>query len=52
MQIIVGCFGHPEAAPYPTTPEDKMKVQFYNISVFLRETKIPKFSLQRDAEAN
>jgi hypothetical protein len=45
-QIIVSSCGYSEAAPYPT-PAIKMKTYSYNVSVFLKETKMPKLSLHR-----
>jgi hypothetical protein len=38
------CYGQSEAAPYPT-PGIITKAYSYNISVFLKEIKMPKFSL-------
>ena len=43
-QIIVSCCEQPEAAPY-SIPGIKMKTYSCDISVFFKETKIPKLSL-------
>jgi hypothetical protein len=44
-QIIVSCCGQSEAVPYPT-PGIKAKTYSYDISVFLKESKMPRLSLQ------
>jgi hypothetical protein len=38
---MISCCGQSEAAPY-LTPGIKTKTHSYNISVFFKETKIPK----------
>jgi hypothetical protein len=43
-QIIVSCCRPPKAAPHSYTPEVKTKAYSYNISMFLKETKIQEFS--------